>query len=125
MNNNYVLAANWWSNKIQESFPEKTIPELCVFNDLLKKKIHSLASLKGSISISTYPYSSKILDDVAFAAMLPVSIPSGYEMKILLGSVMVYDSRGSLVANFWILGAFAPFLLWNLSFEIFWEYIHQ
>lgn len=50
--------------------------------------------------ISTYGSASNFLDEIANYTGLSANIPSGYEMRIILGNVWVYNPLGMLVANF-------------------------
>lgn len=89
-------AANWWANKIREEMGDH-IPKLASFEEILEKKIRLLNSKNGSLTISTYRTRNELLDDAASASSLPVDIPKGYEMKIIIDSIVVYNSHGFLV----------------------------
>ena len=94
------LAAKWWSNKIRSIYNQAPIRNLDFFERILMKKIQILSNTRGSVIISTYKGRCKLLDEISTISKLPVDLPTGYEMKIIIGSVYVYDSKGTLVANF-------------------------
>lgn len=101
-NENYTYsekAANWWANKIIEELGNH-VPGISFFEELLEKEIRCLNNRKGSLTISTYRTRSLLLDRIAVLSNLNVEIPKGYEMKILVDSVSVYNFQGTLVANF-------------------------
>lgn len=100
MNNNYnELAANWWAEQMQQA-QVQPIQNLDAFKDELSKNIKNYTSINGSMIISTYNSKSQLLNDVAFYSGITADIPSGYEMKILLDQVFIYNKIGKLVANF-------------------------
>lgn len=100
MNGNYAeKAANWWSEMIRVSYPNTRITELVSFEKLLTKKIQSQISYRGTLSLSSYSKLNTILEDVAYQSMLPVDIPKGYEMKIMINNISVYNSDGLLVST--------------------------
>ena len=92
-------AANWWANKVREEIGEH-VPGIGFFEELLEKEIRRLNSKKGSLTISTYRTRNILLESVARSSHLPVDLPGGYEMKILVDSVSVYNCQGLLVATF-------------------------
>lgn len=100
MSENYAeKAANWWSEMIQDSYPNRNITELVSFKKLLTGAIRPLISYHGTLCLSTCSKLNTILEDVAYQAMLPVDIPSGYEMKIMVDYISVYNSQGFLVST--------------------------
>ena len=101
MNENYNMeAANWWATKIKDSEECDSIQGLELFTALLSAKIKKLNSFNGSLVISTYNSSSLLLNELAFLSGLSANIPLGYEMKILINDVFVYNSSGVLVSYF-------------------------
>ena len=92
-------AANWWAEKIREEIGNH-VPGISSFEELLEKEIRNLNGRKGSLTISTYRTRSVLLEKVARLSHLPVELPKGYEMKILVDSVSVYNFHGTLVASF-------------------------
>ena len=101
MKENYnEFAANWWTEKIQQTQAEP-IYGLDLFKEELSSKIKSFTASNPSMTISTYQTKSTLLDEIAFrSGLLHSNIPSGYEMRILFDSVRVYNSSGKLVASF-------------------------
>ena len=100
MKKNYnTNAANWWAEKIQGS-EAGPVHGLDLFVEDLSSQIKTLSNINGSVVISTYGSSSKLLDEIAFRSGLSAKIPSGYEMKIILGNVWVYNPSGMLIASF-------------------------
>lgn len=76
MNRNYAeKAANWWSEMIRDSYPNRNIAELVSFEKLLTGAIRPLVSYNGTLCLSTYSKLNTILEDAAYQAMLPVDIP--------------------------------------------------
>lgn len=101
MNTDYnVKAANWWATKIKEAEEEAYIYGLESFKNSLAYQIKKLTSLNGYMVISTYNTSSSLLNELANYSGLSTRIPSGYEMKIFIDNVFVYNSEGLLVTKF-------------------------
>lgn len=101
MKENYATnAANWWTNLIQQSYPNYLIHELDYFKNLLAQTIHYLISEHGFLRLSTCEKNSKILNNVALQSFLPVEIPKGYEMMIIINEVRIYNEIGALVNSF-------------------------
>ena len=97
MTENYAnIAANWWTNLIQESNPEMEIHELGCFKKLLIQTIRNTRPLHSILRLSN----DKIINEIAMQSFLPVNIPKGYEMLIAIGEVFVYNSSGVMVNNF-------------------------
>ena len=100
MSGNYAeKAANWWSEMISKAYPNRNIAELVSFKKLLTATIRPLISYHGTLCLSTCSKLNTILEDAAYQAMLPVDIPSGYEMKIMIDGISVYNSNGFLVST--------------------------
>lgn len=99
-NCNYAKqAAIWWTDKIK-STSDGIIKGISSFESLLETQIKNTVSLNGSMDISTYSHRSNLLDSIAAKTYLSADIPSGYEMKIVLEKVYVYNSTGMLEACF-------------------------
>ena len=93
-------AANWWSEKIQSNNREP-VEGLESFRNELSFMIKKINSIQGSMIISTYNSSSRLLNQVALNVKLNTSyIPTGYEMRILFNKVNVYNKYGIVVASF-------------------------
>lgn len=101
MKENYATnAANWWTNLIQQSYPDYLIHELDYFKNLLTQNIQNSITYHGFLRLSTYDKTTPILNDIAMQSMLPVDIPKGFEMMIVLDEIRVYNSSGILVNSF-------------------------
>lgn len=100
MKKNYCNeAADWWASKIQKSEPFY-VYGLESFKKNLARRIYLLSKVQPRLTITTYDSSSKLLDEIAISSGLNANIPSGYEMRIILDTVSVYNSDGMLVAHF-------------------------
>lgn len=97
--NYYNSAANWWAKKIQDS-ALGPVNGLDSFVEDLSSQIKLITSIKGSLVISTFNSSSRLLDEVAVRSGLNVNIPSGYEMRIMFKDVRIYDQIGMLISSF-------------------------
>ncbi len=93
-----VFATNWWANQIKSS-AEGSRNSWEAFKQMLYNKICEVSSKNATLTISTYSRDN-ILEELAFKAGLIVNIPSGYEMRILLDHVCVYNNMGTLLASF-------------------------
>ena len=100
-NCNYAeKAANWWSTQIKNSTNDNLIKGLDSFEKNLAKSIKHANSIKGQVIICTYNHNCKFLEEIAEIAHLSEPIPKGYDMRIIMNNVYVYNSIGKLVASF-------------------------
>ena len=93
-------AANWWSKQIRNFNRTEIIRGLDVFEKLLAQHIQNIVAINGQMNICTYGSSSTILSEISVQALLYAHIPDGYEMRIIMDDVYVYDSFGQLVTSF-------------------------
>ena len=93
-----MFATNWWASKIKKS-AEGSEKSWENFEQLLYNKICELSAKNASLTISTCS-KDNMLEELAFNAGLLVSIPSGYEMRVILDHVSIYNSVGTLVTSF-------------------------
>lgn len=95
-----IKAADWWALQIRINSSDSTIKELIPFQVQLINHLSYIISRDGTLTISTCNKRSSLLDYIAEKVMLPVEIPTGYEMKILIDKIFVYNKNGELVADF-------------------------
>lgn len=102
MNKTAIQAANWWAEKIQERNTIVTKNQLDNFKENLSYLIDRNLSYNAMINISTYVKVSPLLKNIAFYAGMPFCIiyPKGYEMKIIINDVYIYNNKGELIQQF-------------------------
>lgn len=101
MNNNYhIKAADWWASKIEEVNRGTSLRGLDSFKNELSKTIRMFVSYNASMIISTCEKKNNILENIALITGTNVFMPEGYEMRIHISNVYVYDKQGFLVASF-------------------------
>lgn len=105
MNRNYnEEAANWWVSQIVGSkdfkFTESNSENINEFERVLSQQIKEIINLNGSLDISTYDSGDTLLDKIAQYTGLDEPIPLGFNMKIILNHIFVYNSSGTLEAYF-------------------------
>lgn len=102
MNKTAIQAANWWAEKIQERNTIVTKNQLENFKENLSYLIDRNLSYNAMINISTYVKVSPLLKNIAFYAGMPFCIiyPKGYEMKIIINDVYIYNNKGELIQQF-------------------------
>lgn len=91
-------AANWWSTKIRNS-THGIVEGIDAFEKALAIRIKDVNSREGHMYI-TSSHSWNWLTKIAKESKLSAKIPRGYEMRIFVDTVYVYDSLGRLVDNF-------------------------
>lgn len=99
------LAANWWADKMRETASkenfsiDKVDKKLDDFEKLLSSRINYRLKMNGTITLSTYCRSSRLLEDTALNSSVCFSlIPYGFEMKISPDLMTVYDKSGNLIS---------------------------
>ena len=93
-------AAEWWTEQIRNSSDE-VIKELIPFEELLAESIQNVISRNAQMNISTFNRHSTVLEEVAAKARMSINyIPVGYEMRIIMNNIYVYDSIGKLIESF-------------------------
>ena len=102
MNKTAIQAANWWAEKIQERNTIVTKNQLKNFEENLSYLIDRNLSYNAMMNISTYVKVSPLLKNIAFYAGMPFCIiyPKGYEMKIIINDVYIYNNKGELIQQF-------------------------
>lgn len=102
MNKTAIQAANWWAEKIQERNTIVTKNQLDNFKENLSYLIDRNLSYNAMMNISTYVKVSPLLKNIAFYAGMPFCIiyPKGYEMKIIINDVYIYNNKGELIKQF-------------------------
>ena len=102
MNKTAIQAANWWAEKIQERNKKKKKNQLENFKENLSYLIDRNLSYNAMMNISTYVKVSPLLKNIAFYAGMPFCIiyPKGYEMKIIINDVYIYNNKGELIQQF-------------------------
>lgn len=102
MNKTAIQAANWWAEKIQERNTIVTKNQLENFKENLSYLIDRNLSYNAMMNISTYVKVSPLLKNIAFYAGMPFCIiyPKGYEMKIIINDVYIYNNKGELIKQF-------------------------
>lgn len=102
MNKTAIQAANWWAEKIQERNTIVTKNQLKNFKENLSYLIDRNLSYNAMMNISTYVKVSPLLKNIAFYAGMPFCIiyPKGYEMKIIINDVYIYNNKGELIQQF-------------------------
>lgn len=102
MNKTAIQAANWWAEKIQERNTIVTKNQLDNFKENLSYLIDRNLSYNAMMNISTYVKVSPLLKNIAFYAGMPFCIiyPKGYEMKIIINDVYIYNNKGELIQQF-------------------------
>lgn len=102
MNKTAIQAANWWAEKIQERNTIVTKNQLENFKENLSYLIDRNLSYNAMMNISTYVKVSQLLKNIAFYAGMPFCIiyPKGYEMKIIINDVYIYNNKGELIQQF-------------------------
>ncbi len=102
MNKTAIQAANWWAEKIQERNTIVTKNQLENFKENLSYLIDRNLSYNAMMNISTYVKVSPLLKNIAFYAGMPFCIiyPKGYEMKIIINDVYIYNNKGELIQQF-------------------------
>ena len=100
--NHYEVAANWWATKILNSkdfrFTFSNLQHVNDFERVLSMEIKKNVDMNGSLDISTCDSRNKLLDKVALYTNLDITIPSGFEMRIIFNSIFIYNSEGALEA---------------------------
>ena len=102
MNTTAIKAADWWTEKIQERNTIVTKNQLDNFKKNLSYVIDKHLSYNASMTISTYIKTSPLIKNIAFYAGMPFCIiyPKGYEMKIIINNVYIYNNKGELIQQF-------------------------
>ena len=92
-------AAKWWALQIRKENQEERIRSIEVFEKSLANQIQNNVAVNAQMIICTHHHSN-FLDKIALEANLNAIIPTGYEMRISMNNVFVYNSIGQLVDNF-------------------------
>ena len=102
MNKTAIQAANWWAEKIQERNTIVTKNQLENLKENLSYLIDRNLSYNAMMNISTYVKVSPLLKNIAFYAGMTFCIiyPKGYEMKIIINDVYIYNNKGELIQQF-------------------------
>ena len=102
MNKTAIQAANWWAEKIQERNTIVTKNQLENLKENLSYLIDRNLSYNAMMNISTYVKVSPLLKNIAFYAGMQFCIiyPKGYEMKIIINDVYIYNNKGELIQQF-------------------------